>query len=139
MVLGVTTDDGFFTYKDSKISVEDALASYEVKLEPIFATKANEGTMPVKVELYNTDKKLKAAPSVLKGAKPRVLIPVFPGTNCEIDSARAFERAGGEADVFVVRNKNQNDINESFEVLTNKIKEANIIMLPIMPERIKNQ
>ncbi len=128
--LGVTTDDGFFTYKDSKISVEDALASYEGKLEPIFATKANDGTMPVKVELYNTDKKLKAAPSVLKGAKPRVLIPVFPGTNCEIDSARAFERAGGEADVFVVRNKNQNDINESFEVLTNKIKEANIIMLP---------
>jgi phosphoribosylformylglycinamidine synthase len=66
----------------------------------------------------------------LKGAKPKVIIPVFPGNNCEIDSARAFERAGADAEIFVVRNRNQNDINESFAELAAKIREANIMMIP---------
>ncbi len=128
--LGKTNDTGVITYKDASISVEDALNAYESKLEPIFPTVSNDGTMPVEVKEFTTDKTFKAAPSVLKGAKPRVIIPVMPGTNCEIDSARAFERAGGEADILVIRNKNQNDITESLQTLAKKINESNIIMLP---------
>ncbi len=127
--LGKTDDSGKFTYGTQEIAVSDALEAYEGKLEPIFATKAVDGTMPVKVEVFNTDKTFKAS-NVLTGAKPRVIIPVFPGTNCEIDSARAFERAGGEADIFVIRNKNQNDITESLNELAKRINNSNIIMLP---------
>lgn len=128
--LGTTNDSGCFTYAGQSIAIADALESYYAKLEPIFATKATPAEMPVKVELFESDKTFKATANVIKGAKPRVIIPVFPGTNCEIDSARAFERAGGEADVFVIRNKNEKDIAESLTVLSKKIKDSNIIMLP---------
>lgn len=65
-----------------------------------------------------------------KNARPRVLIPVFPGTNCEYDSARAFERAGGEPEIFVLRNRTPEDIAQSLEELTRLINSANILFLP---------
>ncbi|MCR5803444.1 MAG: phosphoribosylformylglycinamidine synthase [Clostridia bacterium] len=128
--LGQTNDSGIITYKDSSVSIDEALEAYESKLEPIFHTVAEDGTMPCEVKEFKTDKTFKAAPNVLKGAKPRVIIPVFPGTNCEIDTARAFERAGGEADIFVIRNKSQLEITESLQTLAKKINDSNIIMLP---------
>ena len=75
-------------------------------------------------------KQFKAAPGVLKGAKPKVIIPVFPGTNCEIDTARAFEKAGADPSVFVIRNRTSEAITESLKTLASKINESNIIMLP---------
>ena len=65
-----------------------------------------------------------------KNARPRVLIPVFPGTNCEYDSARAFERAGGAPEIFVLRNRTPEDIAQSLEELTRFINSANILFLP---------
>ena len=127
--IGSTNGSGRFTYSGSGISVQDALEAYEGKLEPIFATKAAPAVV-YDIKPFTTGKTFKAAPSVLKGAKPRVVIPVFPGTNCELDSARAFERAGAEADVFVIRNKSSEEITESLKTLAGKISQANIVMLP---------
>ena len=128
--VGTTTDSGKFTWNGASLDISDALEAYEGKLERIFPTKAAEANMPIEIKEFTTDKTFKAAPGILKGAKPKVVIPVFPGTNCEIDTARAFERAGAQADVFVIRNRNQNDINESFSELSKKIREANIVMIP---------
>ena len=128
--VGTTNDSGKFIWNGSSLDLADALEAYEGKLERIFPTKAADAEMPLDIKEFTTDKTFKAAPGVLKGAKPKVVIPVFPGTNCEIDTARAFERAGAEAEVFVIRNRNQNDINESFAELAAKIKAANIVMIP---------
>ena len=128
--VGQTNDSGKFTWNGASLDLADALEAYEGKLERIFPTKAADAEMPLEIKEFTTDKTFKAAPGILKGAKPKVVIPVFPGTNCEIDTARAFERAGAEAEVFVIRNRNQNDINESFAELAGKIKEANIVMIP---------
>ena len=128
--LGKTNDSAVITYKGASVTIDEALESYESKLEPIFRTVAEDGTMPCEVKEFTTDKTFKAAPGVLKGAKPKVIIPVFPGTNCEIDTARAFERAGGEADIFVIRNKSQLEITESLQTLAKKINDSNIVMLP---------
>ena len=128
--VGTTNDSGKFTWNGASLDLADALEAYEGKLERIFPTKAADAVMPFEIKEFTTDKIFKAAPGVLKGAKPKVVIPVFPGTNCEIDTARAFERAGAEAEVYVIRNRNQNDINESFAELASKIKTANIVMIP---------
>ena len=128
--LGKTNDYGKFTYGDSYIDAGAALLSFEGKLEPIFPTRAASASMPMNLTPYVADKSFKASANVLKGVKPKVIIPVFPGTNCEIDSARAFERAGAEADIFIIRNRNQNDITDSLTTLADKIKNSNIIMLP---------
>ncbi|MBE7069555.1 MAG: phosphoribosylformylglycinamidine synthase [Ruminococcaceae bacterium] len=128
--VGQTNDSGKFTWNGASLDLADALEAYEGKLERIFPTKAADAEMPLEIKEFTTDKTFKAAPGVLKGAKPKVVIPVFPGTNCEIDTARAFERAGAEAEVFVIRNRNQNDINESFRDLAKKINQANIVMIP---------
>ena len=128
--LGTTNDNGSFTFNGASLSGKEAVEAYEGKLERIFPTIAKEADMPFAIEEYKSGKTFKAAPGVLKKVKPVVVIPVFPGNNCEIDSARAFERAGADAQVFVVRNRNQNDINESFAELAAKIREANIVMIP---------
>ncbi|MBP5774065.1 MAG: phosphoribosylformylglycinamidine synthase subunit PurQ, partial [Clostridiales bacterium] len=128
--VGQTNDSGKFTWNGASLDLADALEAYEGKLERIFPTKAADAQMPLEIKEFTTDKTFKAAPGILKGAKPKVVIPVFPGTNCEIDTARAFERAGAEAEVFVIRNRNQNDINESFRDLAKKINGANIVMIP---------
>ena len=128
--IGMTNDSGKFSWNGQELAISDAVDSYEGKLERIFPTKAKEADMPFEIKEFTTDKTFKAAPGVLKGAKPKVVIPVFPGTNCEIDTARAFERAGAEAEIFVIRNRNQADINESFTELASKIKGANIVMIP---------
>ena len=127
--LGKTNDSGAFTYNGQSLSFADALTAYESKLEPVFATKAADADMPCEVTPFTTDKTFKCA-NISKGIKPRVIIPVMPGTNCELDTARAFERAGAEADVFVIRNKSQDEITESLNTLASKISQSNIIMLP---------
>ncbi len=105
---------------------EDLINSYEEKLEniyPIFA--ANSGN--IKNLDYNTDKKFSSA---IKVVKPKVFIPVFPGTNCEIDTARAFERAGARANVMIFKNQNKQAIDESIMAFEKAIKEANILAIP---------
>ena len=128
--LGKTVDEPYFTYGDTRVPAGAMAISYEGKLEKIFPTFAADARLAIPLMPFRSGKEFKAAPGVLKGAKPKVIIPVFPGTNCEYDSARAFERAGADAQVFVIRNRTSEQITESLKILASKINESNIIMLP---------
>ena len=127
-VIGEVTDNAKFTYGDTEITLKEALSTWEGTLENVFKTAA--GTEDVKAD----DGSLYKADSIYvckhKVAKPRVFIPVFPGTNCEYDSTRAFERAGAEVDVKVFKNLTAEDIHDSVELFTKAIDQAQIIMFP---------
>ena len=124
--VGTVTESGF-TYKDVTISEEDALASWTSKLEKVFPTKAVKETTPVNTGLYDT-KDIYVCKN--KVARPTVFIPVFPGTNCEYDSAKAFERAGADVITKVFKNMTAEDIRESVDVFEKAIAQAQIIMFP---------
>ena len=127
-VIGEVTDNAKFTYGDTEITLKEALSTWEGTLENVFKTAA--GTEDVKAD----DGSLYKADSIYvckhKVAKPRVFIPVFPGTNCEYDSTRAFERAGAEVDVKVFKNLTAEDIHDSVELFEKAIDQAQIIMFP---------
>lgn len=97
------------------------------KLEPVFPTKVKEPDTAPKT--YSFTAESRKAPAI-KTAKPTVLIPVFPGTNCEYDTARAFEKAGAKADIFVIRNLSGKMIEESVAEMERRIKNSQMIMLP---------
>ena len=124
--VGTVTESGF-AYKDVTISEEDALASWTSKLEKVFPTKAVKETTPVNTGLYET-KDIYVCKN--KVARPTVFIPVFPGTNCEYDSAKAFERAGADVITKVFKNMTAEDIRESVDVFEKAIAQAQIIMFP---------
>ena len=127
-VIGEATDDAKFSYGDAEITLKEALSTWEGTLENVFKTAA--GTEDVKAD----DGSLYKADSIYvckhKVAKPRVFIPVFPGTNCEYDSTRAFERAGAEVDVKVFKNLTAEDIHDSVEIFEKAISQAQMIMFP---------
>ncbi len=127
-VIGEVTDNAKFTYGDTEITLKEALSTWEGTLESVFKTAA--GTEDVKAD----DGSLYKADSIYvckhKVAKPRVFIPVFPGTNCEYDSTRAFERAGAEVDVKVFKNLTAEDIHDSVELFEKAIDQAQMIMFP---------
>ena len=101
-VLGFTTGDGLFKIGGKNIPVEEAAEAWLEKLEPVFPLHSKaEVQMEPEVPLF--ERRSRRGPAI-KRARPRVFIPVFPGTNCEVDSARAFERAGAEPDILVVKN-----------------------------------
>ena len=126
-MVGTVKDNGKFTYKEVSINVEEALSVWADTLEGVFPTKASKETTPVESKLYE-------APSVHvcknKVAKPTVFIPVFPGTNCEYDSAKAFERAGADTIVKVFKNLDAESIRESVDEFEKAINQAQIIMFP---------
>ena len=127
-VIGEVTDNAKFTYGDTEITLKEALSTWEGTLENVFKTAA--GTEDVKAD----DGSLYKADSIYvckhKVAKPRVFIPVFPGTNCEYDSTRAFERAGAEVDVKGFKNLTAEDIHDSVELFEKAIDQAQMIMFP---------
>ena len=127
-MIGEVTDDAKFSYGDTEITLKEALSTWEGTLENVFKTAA--GTEDVKAD----DGSLYKADSIYvckhKVAKPRVFIPVFPGTNCEYDSTRAFERAGAEVDVKVFKNLTAEDIHDSVEIFEKAISQAQMIMFP---------
>lgn len=127
-VLGSTVNEPSIKVNGALISLGSALKSWQQPLESVFPTRAKE--VPEKPETYS----FKPAGPVRSGtagiARPRVFIPVFPGTNCEYDSARAFERAGAVADVMVVRNLSSGDIEETIALMKKKIDQSQIVMLP---------
>ncbi|HPE39303.1 MAG TPA: phosphoribosylformylglycinamidine synthase [Bacillota bacterium] len=128
-LLGETNDTKAISFNGQLITMEDALAAFEGKLEPIFPTKVDSGaaTTYPKIEDVKADI---ICPNILKGIKPKVFIPVFPGTNCEYDTARAFERAGADADVMVIRNRSSEEIKASLMEMSQRIKNANMVMIP---------
>ena len=124
-ILGETTKEYTFEACGETLDMAQLQEIWEAKLEPVYPyRKAGANVEKIDGQL--------AAPAAPKigVAKPKVIIPVFPGTNCEYDTARAFERAGGEAQVIVMRNLTPQAIDESTEALAKLIKQAQIVMLP---------
>ncbi len=125
--IGKTIDETVIKAAGIEIALDEALNAWKKPLEKVFPTKAGNFTEEPKTYSYT-----KGAPTVAgeKFAKPRVFIPVFPGTNCEYDSARAFEKAGAIADVFVVRNLTADNVVYSMQEMKKRIDNSQIVMIP---------
>ena len=154
IVIGEVVGEPVLSYKDMKITLDEALEAWKGTLEKVFKTVsgeqggtaflgeegASDGPTAVFMAVKPEDKEAVIEDGVYKTkniyvckhkvAKPRVFIPVFPGTNCEYDSTKAFERAGAEVDVKVFKNLTAEDIRDSVEIFENSINQAQIIMFP---------
>jgi phosphoribosylformylglycinamidine synthase len=127
-VIGEVTERAALEYRDVCITMEDAVQAWTSTLENVFKTVSGAEPQEEKeTGLYRTDSIYVCKHKV---AKPRVFIPVFPGTNCEYDSTKAFERAGAEVDVKVFKNLTAEDIRDSVEIFSKAIDQAQIIMFP---------
>ena len=145
VVVGEVEDDAVLSYGDVKVTMEEALTAWKGTLEKVFKTvsgaEKNDGPAPESIEAQQAadggtidENGCYHAGSVYvckhKVAKPRVFVPVFPGTNCEYDSTKAFERAGAEVDVKVFKNLTAEDIRDSVNIFAKAIDQAQIIMFP---------
>ena len=126
-VLGTVTADGSFSYQGTVLSQEQVLKAYEDKLEPVFA--CNIPTRQQNMETFSYPVSQWKAPAV-KVAKPKVLIPAFPGTNCEYDSAKAVRDAGAEPEIIVIQNRNADAISRSVERFARELKDAQMVFIP---------
>ncbi len=126
-VIGEVTDKGVLSACGTELPLPEAYKAWSEPLEKVFPTKAGHFTDEPETYSY-TKRDITVANE--KFAKPRIFIPVFPGTNCEYDTARAFERAGGTPDVFVIRNLTASDVSESLAEMKKRIDEAQIVMIP---------
>lgn len=126
-LIGCTTEEYILQINGETVDLQEIQQKWEATLEPVYPriTKAPQETVPT----YNYQC-VERKTSSIKLAQPRVLIPVFPGTNCEYDTARAFERAGAKADIVVIRNKTSEQIKESVELIREKIANSQIIAIP---------
>ena len=140
-VIGEVTDNGKFSYGNAEITLDEAYKAWTGTLEKVFkTTSGEENAGPVAMAVKTADPEATYENGVYntkniyvckhKVAKPRVFIPVFPGTNCEYDSTRAFERAGAEVDVKVFKNLSAEDIRDSVEIFEKSIDQAQMIMFP---------
>ena len=135
--IGEVTANPFFEVAGERIALDEALAAWQQTLEGVFPTRSTDNE-----ELRMKNEELAAAvytaPAPIQhstfdiqhSAKPKVFIPAFPGTNCEYDSARAFNRAGAESQIIVFRNQNGQQIRESVEAYVKAINESQIVMIP---------
>ena len=127
-LIGTTMEEEAVVIDGQELPLEDLIDIWTAPLEPVFPNKADEEPeMTPAVPLYVQRSGL--APAI-KAARPRVFIPVFPGTNCEYDTARAFERAGAQPDVLVVKNLSPAAIEETIARMEAAIRQAQIVMLP---------
>ncbi len=126
-VIGMTQQEYKIYNFDYSINLDSLQRTWENKLEPVFPCRIKTTDTTPEIYSYPT-KKLFA--SVEKFAKPRVFIPVFPGTNCEYDTARAFEKAGASVETVVIRNMKAGDIESSVEQIEKIIRNSQIIMIP---------
>ncbi|MBE6680538.1 MAG: phosphoribosylformylglycinamidine synthase [Ruminococcaceae bacterium] len=127
LCIGTVTDDGKITMGNESLVLAEILDIYENKLESVFTCNIPTSDAPV----CNFDFVVaeRVAPAI-KVAKPRVLIPAFPGTNCEFDSAKAVRAAGAEAEIFVINNLSADGIRKSVEVFANKLKDSQMVFIP---------
>ena len=126
-LIGEVTDDAVLRYSSVSIDIEEALAAWKGTLERVFKTKGADGRAAVDSPLYKGGQIYVCKHKV---ARPKVFIPVFPGTNCEYDSAKAFVRAGADVTDRVFKNLSEADITESEELFAKEIADAQIIMFP---------
>lgn len=125
--VAVISETPAFVYDDTVIDMKEALASWNTTLEKVFPTKSHVEQKEVFDGLYETKDIYVCRHKV---ARPKVFIPVFPGTNCEYDTAKAFERAGADTNIMVFKNMNGENIRESVEMFEKGISDAQILMFP---------
>ena len=125
--IGEITSDGKISYRSEEISLGRLLGAYEDKLESVF--RCNISSAQPDPRNFSYIAQDRAAPAV-RSAKPRVLIPVFPGTNCEYDSAKAMRDAGAEPEIFVINNRSADKVAESVERFAESMKKAQIVFIP---------
>ena len=126
-VVGEVTATGTFTYGNMTITMEEALSAWTQTLEKVFPTRATQEKDVLDTPVYTAGNVHICKNKI---ARPTVFIPVFPGTNCEYDSARAFEAAGADTIVKVFKNLSAEDIRDSVEVFTKAIDQSQMIMFP---------
>ena len=126
-LLGEVTDRAALEYGNVSITIGEALEAWSKTLEPVFPTVSGVEQTAVKEEIHQADRIYVCRHKV---ARPTVFIPVFPGTNCEYDSARAFEQAGAKVVTRVFRNMTAEDIKDSVEIYKDEIRRAQIVMFP---------
>ena len=127
ILLGTTTENGAFSHAGQIISLDELSSAYEDKLESVYS--CNIKTREDKPETVSYSASSRKAPAV-KVARPKVLIPVFPGTNCEYDSAKAVRDAGAEPEIFVINNLTAEGVKRSAETFAAKIGESQAIFVP---------
>ena len=125
--LGTVTDDANITMGGKSVALSDIIEKWTSPLEKVFPTQAECPEISVDAPLYT---ERNTSSPVIKTAKPKVFIPVFPGTNCEVDTARAFEKAGAEVEMLIVKNLTQSGIEETIERMEQIIRQSQMIMLP---------
>ena len=126
-LIGTVTDDGKFTYGGESVSENDILNVYEDKLEGVYSCNIPDTGAPV--ENFSFEAKSYPAPSI-KVARPKVLIPAFPGTNCEYDSAKAMADAGADPEIIVINNLSAEGIGQSVERFARALKTAQMVFIP---------
>ena len=126
-LIGTVTDDGIFSLCGDKVESSELLSLYEEKLEPVYACNIEQVSNGM--ENFSFTAESRTAPAV-RSAKPRVLIPAFPGTNCEIDSARAVRDAGAEPEIFVINNLSSDGISRSVEQFAGLLRESQMVFIP---------
>lgn len=127
ILLGIVSDTDYFRINDAVISIKEAEEAYLHTFDGIYRMYGDYEDTPVEPSNYVSEKKYQSKVQV---DTPLVFIPVFPGTNCEYDIARAFKDEGAETDIFVFNNQSADTIRESIEIMAEKISKANIIAFP---------
>ena len=128
ITVGETTDDGQLSLGAESISMEELLDIYEGKLESVFSCNIPQGDGS-EIEAFSCKADKWDAPAV-KVAKPRVMIPVFPGSNCEYDSAKLVNDSGAEAEIYVIKNLTADAVSRSVEEFAARIRESQMIFIP---------
>ncbi len=126
-MIGTVTDDGRISFGGEGVDLSELLGIYEDKLESVYSCNIEDSKTPVKNLEYKADSY--KAPAI-KTAKPKVLIPAFPGTNCEYDSAKAVRDAGAEPEIIVINNLSASGIQRSVETFASALKDAQIVFIP---------
>ena len=126
-LLGYTTEKSSIKYADEEMGLDSLLKVYEDKLESVYSCNIDQSSS--KVETFSFEAVKRAAPAI-KAAKPKVLIPVFPGTNCEFDSAKAMDDAGAESKIIVINNLSADGIQRSVETFAKELESAQMVFIP---------
>ncbi len=127
VVLGETTNDRSIVFANEKLSLDVLLEKYENRLEPVYSCNIKQGKGEIEKFEYKTVSRVTPKVGI---ARPKALIPVFPGTNCEFDTAKALIDGGNDAEIFVINNLSSKGISQSVEAFANKLKNAQIVVIP---------
>ena len=127
ILIGTITDDATISYKTEVLKLSELSDIYENKLESVFKCNIKDSKSPMQNFEYTATERV--APAI-KVARPKVLIPVFPGTNCEFDSAKVMRDAGAQPRIFVINNQSSDGIARSVETFANELKDSQMVFIP---------